>query len=199
MSAATAYDGAFAAPVFDAQATFRAVMDALARPADPVACTPRAFAPAPLGPLAASVALALVDAETPVWLDHGLAASADVKTWFAFHTGAPLVADPADAAFAFIVDPLHAPPLAAFAQGTAEYPDRSTTLVVQAERMAADGPRFRGPGILGERRFSVAPALPGFETQWAANRAAFPRGVDILFVAGERIAGLPRSARLIGS
>lgn len=176
MPAATAYDGAFAAPVFDAQATFRSVMDALARPAEPVTCVPRAFAPAPLGPLAASVALALVDAETPVWLDPRLAASAAVKTWFAFHTGAPLVADPADAAFAFIVDPVHAPPLAAFAQGTAEYPDRSTTLVVQVERMTADGPAFRGPGILGERRFSVAPAFPGFQTQWAANRTAFPAG-----------------------
>lgn len=199
MKAPTAYDGAYAAPVYDAQATFRAVMDALARPVQPVECRARGFAPAPLGSLAASIALALVDAETPVWLDQRLAASADVRTWFAFHTGAPLVADPADAAFAFIVDPIHAPPLAAFAQGTAEYPDRSTTLVVEVERIAAEGPSFRGPGILGERRLSMTPALAGFETQWAANRAAFPRGVDLLFVAGDRIAGLPRSTRLIGS
>lgn len=42
-----------------------------------------------------------------------------------------------------------------------------------------------------------ARGLPAdFAAQWAANHAAFPRGVDAFLVAGRCISGLPRSTRL---
>ncbi|WP_181699989.1 phosphonate C-P lyase system protein PhnH [Chthonobacter albigriseus] len=191
-----AFDGGFRQPVFDAQTTFRAIMDALARPGRRVICRPLATAPAPMSPLMAAVALTLVDPETPVWLDGALAASADVRGWFAFQTGAPMVDQPADAAFAFVVDPARMPPLSAFAQGTPEYPDRSTTLVVSAESVEDTGAVFTGPGIETSVLFDTRPAIPAFAEQWQANRALFPRGVDLLFVAADAIVGLPRSSRL---
>ncbi|WP_181708399.1 phosphonate C-P lyase system protein PhnH [Chthonobacter rhizosphaerae] len=199
MAALTAdtLEGGFHDPVFQSQAVFRAVMAALAEPARPVPLPPSARPPAPLTAELGAVALTLADPDTPVWLDPALAASDAVRAWLAFHTGAPVTAEPMDAAFALVADPARLPPLSAFAQGTAEYPDRSTTLVIAVERFdTAAGPLFTGPGFETPRRFAAHPERIGFLDQWAANRALFPRGVDIVFVADGLVAGLPRSARL---
>lgn len=193
---AASLEGGFTNPVFDSQATFRALMDALARPASPVSCHPRGAAPAPMTPLLASIALTLTDAETPVWLDPDLAARPEVRGWFAFHTGAPIVEDPAEAVFAFVTDPRRMPALSAFAQGTAEYPDRSTTVVVAATAFRKDGMIFTGPGIDGSVAFGLEPLITAFAEQWRENRARFPRGVDLVFATAAEIVGLPRSSRL---
>ena len=37
---------------------------------------------------------------------------------------------------------------------------------------------------------------PAFVAAWAANRARFPRGVDVVLCAGDRIAALPRSVTI---
>jgi len=188
----------FAEPVLAAQATFRVVMDAMARPG---AVRPLAgiAAPAPLSPTAAAIALTLLDYETPFWLDAPLTNSGEVARFVSFHTGARVTADPAAAAFAFVAAPAAAPLFARFAQGSAEYPDRSTTLVLQIARLAeGDGMVLRGPGIAGTRRLAASPLPADFLDQLAENRAQFPRGVDILLAAPDAIAGLPRSLHVSG-
>ncbi|MBP0573397.1 phosphonate C-P lyase system protein PhnH, partial [Mycobacterium tuberculosis] len=76
----------FAAPVLDAQATFRAVLDALARPGTVMALTRPGLVPPPgLPAAAAAVLLALADRDTPVFLAGGRAHPA--AHWLAFHTG----------------------------------------------------------------------------------------------------------------
>ncbi len=131
----------FADPVRDAQATFRAVLDALAHPGRiielPVALA--APAPKPLRDAAAAVALTLCDMDTPVWLDAGLVGCAD---YLRFHCGAPLVPDPGTAHFAFIGDGLLLPSLDAFALGSDEYPDRSTTLIIEVADLQAGKGRY---------------------------------------------------------
>src|SRR5262249_8476737 len=164
----------FDEPVLAAQSTFRNVMDAMARPG-----TVRRLAgiptPAPLSPAAGAIALTLLDYETPFWLDAPLAAAPEVARWIAFHTGARLTADPAPAAFAFVPDPAAAPPLESFAQGSLEYPDRSTSLVLQVAQLGeGDGMILRGPGVAGARRLAAAPLPADFLTQLADNRAQFP-------------------------
>ncbi len=189
----------FSDSVLGAQNVFRAVMDALARPGTVRAVAGLATAPPPLRPCAAGIALALADYDTPIWLDSPLAAAPDVAAWLRFHTGAPVTADPARAAFAFVADPANAPPFTAFALGTPEYPDRSTTLVLQVERLGG-GPRLTmsGPGIAGSREFCASPLPDDFAERLSANRALFPRGVDLLLATEGQIAALPRSVRLVG-
>jgi alpha-D-ribose 1-methylphosphonate 5-triphosphate synthase subunit PhnH len=182
----------FAEPVLAAQSTFRTVMDAMARPGT-VRRLAGIAAPPPLSSAAAAIALTLLDYETPFWLDAPLMAP-QVARWISFHTGAPLTRDPAAAAFALVADSAAAPPFATFAQGSAEYPDRSTTLVLQVARLAeGSGFVLRGPGIAGSRGLAASPLPADFLDQLAQNRARFPRGVDIVLEAADAVAALPRS------
>jgi alpha-D-ribose 1-methylphosphonate 5-triphosphate synthase subunit PhnH len=140
LAAAETIDGGFADPVFDAQSVFRAVMDAMARPGSVMPVRLLAAPPAPLSATAAAAALTLCDHDTPLWLDPSLAGSDAVRSWLAFHTGAPLVDAAGEAAFALVADPVELSSLAEFAQGTQEYPDRSTTVILQVDSVANVGP-----------------------------------------------------------
>jgi alpha-D-ribose 1-methylphosphonate 5-triphosphate synthase subunit PhnH len=193
----TAIAAGFSDSVLGAQRVFRAVMDALARPGSILRIAGLPAPPAPLSPAAGAIALTLADYDTPVWLDPPLAAAAEVTAWLRFHTGAPVTADPARAAFAFLADPARMPALDAFALGTPEFPDRSTTLVLQIESFATGTSlRLSGPGIAGsQEKFSATPLPVDFVAQLAANRALFPRGVDFLLATRDEVAGLPRSVR----
>ncbi|MBZ0229697.1 MAG: phosphonate C-P lyase system protein PhnH [Bauldia sp.] len=196
MIASDALTGGFADPVFDAQAVFRAVLDAFAHPGRVVAVGRPVKPPAPLAPVAAAVVAALADEGTPIFLDPFLSVDA-VCGWIAFHVGAPIADSPANAAFALIGDPAGMPRFAAFGQGTAEYPDRSTTLVIQVTGFA--GPKslhLSGPGIKGSARIAAESLPPGFAAEMQANRTHFPRGVDVVLAAPEAIVALPRSIKV---
>ncbi|TWG91290.1 alpha-D-ribose 1-methylphosphonate 5-triphosphate synthase subunit PhnH [Mesorhizobium sp. J18] len=190
-------EGGFRQPVFDAQATFRAVMEALARPGTIQKSLAAARPPAPLTPEAGAVALTLCDHDTPIWLDPPLQAEEAVRAWLAFHTGAPIVTNPSDAHFAFVSYPATLISLDNFAQGTQDYPDRSATLVLQVETLA-NGPAIalEGPGIRTTARLAPSPMPRHFAEQWVQNRARFPRGIDLVLVAREGVAALPRTTRI---
>ena len=188
---------AFADPVDNAQSVFRAVMDAMARPGTAQTLTPALVPPPPLSRGAGAIALALLDYESPFWLDETLAGRPDVVQWLRFHTGAPIAHDPKNAAFAFIADATRAPDFESFAPGTAEYPDRSTTLVLQVEHLSGPEPMIlRGPGIAGERKFAVSPCPADLVAGLQSNHALFPRGLDLLFVTADVVAAIPRSTRV---
>lgn len=187
---------AFGDPTRESQAVFRKVMDAVARPGS---IHDLSFAPDTFEGLdraAGAVALTLFDFETPVWLDPALRDGA-AEGWLRFHCGCPLTANPTAAAFAIVTDVATIPALAAFNQGDAKYPDRSTTLVIQLPALEG-GPTvtLTGPGVNGE----AAMALPGLSDElWdqiQANGAQFQFGVDLIFVAGDRLTALPRSTRI---
>jgi alpha-D-ribose 1-methylphosphonate 5-triphosphate synthase subunit PhnH len=186
----------FLKPVGDSHEVFRAAMNALAYPAQP-RVLPSDLSPCgPMAPGSLALLLTLADHDTPVWLAPSLAASQPLRKFIAFHCGAPVVDDPTLAAFAFFSSPLELAPLARFAQGDPDYPDRSTTLIVQVEAFDDCAWRFSGPGLSSPRSFGVSPAPNGFADMWTANHAGFPLGVDLLFVCGKEIAALPRSLRI---
>ena len=188
---------AFDDPALASQAVFRTVMEAIARPGLPRPLPSGLAVPPPLSKTAAAVALTLLDYETPFWLDQGLASAGEVAAWFKFHTGAPQTTDSAKAAFAFVSDLAAISSFDAFAPGSLEYPDRSTTLVVQVASFEhGNALALSGPGIAGTRRFSVQPLPPDFRARLVANRETFPRGVDLILVTQDAVAALPRSVRV---
>lgn len=183
-------------PAYESQAAFRALMDCMARPGD-IRMLKGVEAPAPFAPATAALVKSLADYETPLWLDAAFSVDNRIADWIRFHTGAPIVREPSDAAFALIADANALPDLARFAQGTSEYPDRSTTLLVQIEAFTGRGFTLRGPGIKAERDFAASPLPPDFTARTADNRALFPRGVDLVLVAGKEIVALPRSVTVM--
>ena len=192
-------EGGFTDPVFDSQAIFSAVMQALSRPGTTVDLGARVKAPHVLAPAAASILAALADYDTPVWLDEGLRHDGEASRWVSFQTGAILVADPAKARFAVCSAHAPLPHLSTFAIGTSDYPDRSTTLIVMLEALGGGTAlQLSGPGI--ETTATIAPRTlsPVFFADWAINNALFPRGVDVLLVAGSQAIGLPRTTRIGG-
>jgi alpha-D-ribose 1-methylphosphonate 5-triphosphate synthase subunit PhnH len=189
---------AFAEPVFESQAAFRAILRAMASPGEIVAAGVGLEPPAPLAPAAAAALLTLADFETPLWIAPSFAGSG-VEAYLRFHTGAALAATPENAAFALADAGDDALDLERFSRGTAEYPDRSTTLVLQVRRLAAGaGLRLVGPGVRGASELQVEPLPADFLAQWQVNHAGFPLGIDLILAAGSRLAALPRSVVATG-
>jgi alpha-D-ribose 1-methylphosphonate 5-triphosphate synthase subunit PhnH len=186
----------FADPVLEAQSAFRSIMEATARPGKVCPLDATLAPPALLSRGAAVVALTLFDQDTPVWLDEPLAGN-DVSYWLRFHTRAPVVTNPQSAAFAILSRPEQAPQLDAFALGTLDYPDRSTTLILQVDSLERGRALvLTGPGIKDRVMLRAEPLPADLPRQLAANRALFPRGIDLFLVTGSRVAALPRSVTL---
>jgi alpha-D-ribose 1-methylphosphonate 5-triphosphate synthase subunit PhnH len=183
----TTYPG-FADPVLDAQAAFRAVLQAMSRPGQVHRLPPLPEPPPGLSPAAAAMLLTLIDAETKLCLSAG----PEAEAWVRFHCAAPL----AEAGSAqFVLDP--AAGLLALDPGTEEEPETGATLILDVAGLEeGTGWRLTGPGIRDEHRLAVAGAPPGFLADWARNRRHAPRGVDVILCAGDRIAALPRSVAI---
>lgn len=194
----TALSLGFADPVAEAQRVFGAVMNAFARPGLVQPLRGDLDPPRPLTPELAAIALALADHEAPIWLDAELAAAPAVAEFLRFHTGAAIVSDPAEAAFAFIVKPEARLPVEHFALGTAEYPDRSTTLVFAVSDFAeGEDWVLVGPGIPKRQKLRMSRWPHDLAAIVRANHALFPCGLDVLLAAPGCIAGLPRTTRLV--
>ena len=187
------YTGGFQEPVFDSQSTFRHLMDAMASPGAVMDIAAGARPPVPMGPAAGALALTLCDHDTPVHLSPAMIA-AGVQAWLAFHTGALVTEDRGEAAFAFFEAGAALPPISTFSAGTQEYPDRSTTIVIELPALTGGvAMTLRGPGIAETREIAPTGLPPHFGRMWAENRALFPRGVDLVLAAGRRILCLPRT------
>ncbi|MDD2880800.1 MAG: phosphonate C-P lyase system protein PhnH [Rhodoferax sp.] len=179
--------------VHDAQQAFRAVLDALARPGKIRVIGP-ALPGVALGGAMARLLLSLSDDDTPVWWQ---CEGTGLQRWLRFHVGAPVADAPAVASFAVFADLGQGFDLADFAAGTAAAPEFSTTLLIELPSLT-DGPvlAWHGPGIQTVQRVGLQGLPANFWTQWQANHAAFPQGVDIIFTCGEAALGLPRTTRV---
>src|SRR5713226_9196019 len=188
----------FADKVLSAQSTFRSVMDAMARPGSVQRIAAAAGTPSPVMRGAAAIALTLFDHDTPVWLDPMMSETLDVAKWLKFHTGAPVVKDSSICSFALIGDAKALPALDRFAFGSNEYPDRSTTLILQIESLTQGSVlELRGPGIDGVAMLQATIQPTDLFERLAINAALFPRGIDVVLVHDDAIVAIPRTTRLV--
>jgi len=180
----------FADPVTDAQATFRALLAAMATPGSLHTAGMGLTPPAPLAPATASVLLTMVDGEAPLALDE---TTEPVRAWIAFHCGAAFVPQ-AQARFAVS---LACPDLADLPSGTDDGPEESCTLILQVRALGTGTPfRLSGPGLRVPVTLEVSGLPEDFAARWAANHRIFPRGIDIVLCAGKTLTALPRSVKL---
>jgi len=185
-------------PVLGSQSIFRSMLEALSRPGVPVHIPALGVeGPDALPPEVLTLLISICDHDTPIWLEEPLRASPLAK-WLAFHCSAPMTADPLQASFAVLHGP-SAPSamLDQFALGDVRYPERSTTVIFCCDDLTSGAPiALTGPGV--EARLAIRPSgLPDdFVTMAQVNHESFPRGVDVLLVAGSQMIGLPRSTKL---
>lgn len=185
----------FRDPVHDAQQTFRALLAALARPGL-MQTTAVLEPPDGIAIATAAASLTLFDLESTVWLQPGFPEA--LRDWLLFHTGCQFGRDPGTADFAVVRDLTAMPELNRFNWGTPEYPEASTSLLVQLPTLqGGEAVSLHGPGIHGEIPVEL-PVTAQFWAQWAALTAHYPLGVDIWFCARDRVLGLPRTAELSG-
>jgi len=189
----------FADKVLSAQSTFRSVMDAMARPGSVQQVVAAVGMPGSMMLGTAAIALTLFDHDTPIWLDAKMSETTEVTKWLKFHSGAPVVEDSSIASFALIGDAATLPDLSRFAFGSNEYPDRSTTLILQVESLARGRTyELRGPGIDGTASLRATIEPKDLFQRLSINETLFPRGIDVVLVSGESIVAIPRTTGLVG-
>lgn len=183
---------AFADPVLDAQRSFRAALKALAGPGV-MHTLQRPPALAGLDAASHALCLALLDIDTPLWLSAAFDTPA-IRANLTFHCGCPIVTERQHARFA-LLDQSQLDDLGGFDLGNDRYPDQSCTLLIQLPSLGG-GPSlsWRGPGIESENRVAL-PLTDGFWREREAHND-FPRGLDVFFLAGNDLLGLPRSTRV---
>jgi alpha-D-ribose 1-methylphosphonate 5-triphosphate synthase subunit PhnH len=188
----------FADKVLSAQSTFRSVMDAMARPGSVREVVASVGTPWMVMRGTAAIALTLFDHDTPIWLDPKMSETSEVAKWLKFHSGAPVVEDASICSFALIGDAAALPDLSRFSIGTSEYPDRSTTLILQVESLTEGASyELRGPGVDGSATLRANIAPKDLFGRLAINETLFPRGIDVVLVSGEAIVAIPRTTRLV--
>ncbi len=181
-------------PAHDNQRIFRAILLTMSRPGTVTVLGNWPSPPQGLHPAAAAVCLALVDVETPLWLEPDTPAA--IETYLRFHCGCPIMRDPENGTFALIRDGYALPDLSRFNPGEIEYPDRSATLIIQVASMdVGRGVRLSGPGIQGTTRLHVDGLDAGFWRSLQHNNNRFPLGWDVILASGTEIVSLPRTVQ----
>lgn len=186
-------------PIRDTQATFRALLEAMARPGR-IHRLPAVARGAPANPWLAAALITLLDHEVSLAVEP-FAESEALERFVRQRTSAARAAvDDAD----FVVaswDHLDPALPARLRRGSPAYPDESATLVllVPTPDRSSDAGLWLaldGPGVPPDDRVPVAGLPAGFFE--ARNQAVdYPRGFDLLLVDAEgRVVALPRSTRL---
>ncbi len=174
---------------------FRSVMQAMARPGRIFGLDTPVTGPEPMMASTAAVVLTLCDFQTPIWLGSGFRGAA-LQHFLRFNTGAPLTDDATTAHFALLDARDLAEGVMHFMAGTHEYPDRSTTLIIQVEEFLPGNVELSGPGIPSRISLGAAGLDQSFWRSMAQNHARFPIGIDVIFAGPGQVAALPRSTAI---
>lgn len=186
----------FADPVQASQQVFRAALKVMSEPGTLVDVDYVEEAPKGLDLSTWQLTLSLLDPDTRVWLSPTLAASDAVVSNLRFHCQCSLVKSATEADFAIALN-TELPQLAQLNWGSAEYPDRSTTLVVQVPALSAEPFwSLSGPGIEHTRSLRIAGLPDVFRAELIKSRQRFPLGIDTFWCCGNRLTALPRTTQI---
>ncbi|MGD1871297.1 MAG: phosphonate C-P lyase system protein PhnH [Neomegalonema sp.] len=186
----------FSKPSVDAAASFRTILNAVARPGSPQTVAAKTLAAAPLSLAATTALLTLADADAPVWRTPDVWSDA-TDHLIRFCVGAAPVSHSGQAAFVCgrfgAIEALELP------AGSPDYPDRSATLIIETDGFAAEPDalalKLSGPGVDGVALLHVAGFGSAFARFLQQTAAQFPLGVDLLLTHGDQVVGLPRSTK----
>lgn len=193
MSTTSPMSAGFDDAVHQSQQAFSSALQALSRPGQPLTLG-AAIDGVNLQAAMTHLLLTLTDDDTPVWWQQP---DPQAEQWLRFHTSAPVTRASADASFAVLTELNALPALDCFSAGSAASPEFSTTLLIEVPSFGA-GPllQWSGPGLREPIEVQVAGLPDAFWSQWRANAAGFPQGVDVIFCCAGQVMGLPRTTRV---
>lgn len=187
----------FSDPVQHGQQIFRDLLKAMSEPGTLIERSLTESQPEQMDSATWQLCLSLLDADTPVWLSPALRDSDSILSNLRFHCQCSFVDSPAEADFA-IANHNELPYLSDLNWGTAEYPDRSTTLVIQVPALSSEPFwTLTGPGIKTQRDLRIAGLPEHFRNELILSRQRFPQGIDSIFCCGNRLTALPRTTSII--
>ena len=182
------------------QSIFRAALEALSYPGRHVTVNALFEAPAAANLSSSGLLLALLEPGSRLWLSPSLVGT-DAAAWIVFHTNCEITQHPSDAEFAWIKNWKELPKFSSLCLGTDEYPDHSTTCVVDVMPSHDNVPpslfTLTGPGIKDfatiELQFMSPSERETFIQERSLNHALFPCGVDLFLATAQGLIGLPRT------
>ncbi|MCG9752514.1 phosphonate C-P lyase system protein PhnH [Vibrio brasiliensis] len=198
---------AFSDAVHDSQHCFRRLLTALSEPGK-LTTLDRCLGFSPMHGAATQTLLTLADNTTQLWLSSSYASQKNLIENLRFHCGVSIEPAQQKASFAVIAEQDLAEFSwgdATFSPGNEEYPDSSTTVIVElnalsiaSESTVSQVLRLTGPGIKThvEIESSSMPASLMTFLEQRQERYAFPRGIDLLLVSGETLLAIPRTTKI---
>lgn len=186
--------------VFDAQAHFRVLLDAMARPGsirvlNDVDIVP----PQGLHRVSALVGFALLNGDVTF---HVVSDGSEVADYLMVNTASSVVsADEAD--FIFVKGNVRTPAILAAKVGSLRYPEDGATVIVEVDKIsdvACDGAvavMLSGPGVLDTKTIYVVGLDVAILADFVSQNAEFPTGIDMIFTdADDALSCVPRTAKL---
>lgn len=189
---------AFPNVVHDSQTTFRKLLKAMSEPGTAITLD-RCAGFGSLPEAATQLLLALADNSTPLWFSPTLMADKSAIANLNFHISAPLN-NQQNANFAVISlqdSYLQQIDFSQFNMGTAEYPDLSSTVVIETDCFN-EGPvlTLTGPGIKHQRQIQLGNLPESMQTILLQHNQHFPLGIDMVFVCGQQAISIARTTNV---
>jgi len=188
---------AFTDEAIQSAVSFRTFLDAMSRPGTVHNIPVDPEGPRQLKIGSALALLTLCDHESPIWLCESLNID-EVQEFIRFNCSSPITTKKADAMFAVFDGMPDFNGLNEFSIGTADYPDRSLTMVIQVDTLSEDlGVALKGPGIKSVNYLKVEGVNDEFWIWWRTNNSRFPLGIDVILASDNAIAALPRTVQVM--
>lgn len=185
---------AFNNPSHDSQSVFRQILKSMAEPGSILTINAQLVPPHPLSIATAAICLSLFDFETNLWISTSLKTHEVIK-YLKFHTGLKIADKPKKASFCILGTSI--PSLDEFCSGTADYPENSSTLIIQTDEISTRAQlQFEGPGIKTNRYVSVGSINKGFWSDREGLQSLFPRGLDLVFTQNNKMISVPRTTKI---